>query len=265
MNYLLFNSSFFNSSLAIYALVFFLLLLRYFGIAGVTYFVVWIWQKERFYKIRIQHKFPAKKEIVAEINNSLVSFIIFGFVGLWIYHGNKSGYYEIYSNLVKYGLVYYIFSIVMIILFHDTWFYWMHRAIHIQPFFRIIHKIHHNSTNPSPFASFSFHPFESVLEALVLPLFLLVFPLHFSTIIIFLFFMTVMNVIGHLGYEFYPSGFTINKFLRWNNTSTHHNMHHKFFNCNYGLYFNFWDRLMGTNHPDYQNTFELIKANKKKL
>jgi sterol desaturase/sphingolipid hydroxylase (fatty acid hydroxylase superfamily) len=37
-------------------------------------------------------------------------------------------------------------------------------------------------------------------------------------------------------------------------------MHHRLVKCNYGLYFNIWDRLMGTNHPDYEKSFnEVVK------
>jgi Delta7-sterol 5-desaturase len=42
------------------------------------------------------------------------------------------------------------------------------------------------------------------------------------------------------------------------NTATHHNMHHQLLKHNFGLYFNFWDRLMGTNHPEYEQRFEEI-------
>ncbi len=30
-------------------------------------------------------------------------------------------------------------------------------------------------------------------------------------------------------------------------------MHHEKPNGNYGIYFNWWDRLMGTNHVDYED------------
>jgi sterol desaturase/sphingolipid hydroxylase (fatty acid hydroxylase superfamily) len=72
--------------------------------------------------------------------------------------------------------------------------------------------------------------------------------------------MTIMNVLGHLGYELFPRGFTKGRLTWWHNTSTHHNMHHSKSNCNYGLYFNWWDRLMGTNHREYHATFEAVKA-----
>jgi hypothetical protein len=34
---------------------------------------------------------------------------------------------------------------------------------------------------------------------------------------------------------------------------THHAQHHEKFRANFGLYFNVWDRLMGTNHRDYEH------------
>jgi sterol desaturase/sphingolipid hydroxylase (fatty acid hydroxylase superfamily) len=32
-------------------------------------------------------------------------------------------------------------------------------------------------------------------------------------------------------------------------------MHHESMRGNFGLYFNFWDRIMGTNHPGYEQRF----------
>jgi len=68
--------------------------------------------------------------------------------------------------------------------------------------------------------------------------------------------MTILNVLGHLGYEFYPRNFVANPLTNWNNTSFHHNQHHQKFNCNYGLYFNWWDKICKTNHIEYQKQFE---------
>src|SRR4029077_10168023 len=68
-------------------------------------------------------------------------------------------------------------------------------------------------------------------------------------------YMILMNVMGHLGYELFPKSFVRNKWLNWQNTYTHHNMPHHYSKHNYGLYFNWWDRLMGTNHPRYREEF----------
>jgi sterol desaturase/sphingolipid hydroxylase (fatty acid hydroxylase superfamily) len=136
----------------------------------------------------------------------------------------------------------------------------MHRAIHHKSVYKYVHRVHHVSTNPTPWASFSFHPLEAVLEVGILPIMVFLMPLHPAAIVTWLLFMTLMNVMGHLGFELFWKGFTTGKITKWANTSVHHNMHHKYVNSNFGLYFNLWDRIMGTNHKNYTEEFEAIKS-----
>ena len=41
----------------------------------------------------------------------------------------------------------------------------------------------------------------------------------------------------------------------WITTVTHHDLHHAQAGWNYGLYFTWWDRMMGTEHPRYYEKF----------
>jgi sterol desaturase/sphingolipid hydroxylase (fatty acid hydroxylase superfamily) len=34
---------------------------------------------------------------------------------------------------------------------------------------------------------------------------------------------------------------------------THHDQHHRYFRCNYATHFSWWDRAMGTLHPDHDS------------
>jgi sterol desaturase/sphingolipid hydroxylase (fatty acid hydroxylase superfamily) len=235
---------------------FLILSVRYLIFAGLAFFIFWVWKKDKFSIYRIQQKFPESEKIFFEIKYSFLTFFIFACVGVGIYLARKSGYTLIYSNIDEYGWGYFFFSILASILLHDTYFYWMHRLIHHKWLFKKVHAVHHNSTNPSPWAAFSFHPFEAILEAGILPILVFILPLHIGAIVIFLLFMTILNVLGHLGYEFYPRNFVANPLTNWNNTSFHHNQHHQKFNCNYGLYFNWWDKICKTNHIEYQKQFE---------
>jgi sterol desaturase/sphingolipid hydroxylase (fatty acid hydroxylase superfamily) len=158
------------------------------------------------------------------------------------------------------GIPYLLFSIVALILVHDTYFYWAHRTMHHKKIYRFVHRVHHDSTNPTPFAAFSFHPLEAIIEVGILPILVFILPLHPIAILVWLLFMTFMNVLGHLGFEIFPSGFTTNPLTKLSNTSVHHNMHHKYVNYNFGLYFNFWDKWMGTNHPNYHQEFESVAS-----
>jgi sterol desaturase/sphingolipid hydroxylase (fatty acid hydroxylase superfamily) len=134
--------------------------------------------------------------------------------------------------------------------------------MHHKLFFKTFHLLHHKSTNPSPWAAYSFHPLEALVEAGIFVVFLFTIPIHYLHLLIFFFIMIVYNVYGHLGYELYPKWFSRHKIGKWINTSISHNQHHQFFKGNYGLYFTVWDRFMGTIRPDYEKQFEQVKSRK---
>ncbi len=160
------------------------------------------------------------------------------------------------------GWLYFAFSFIVMLVVHDTYFYWMHRMMHTRWGMKYIHISHHKSINPSPWAAFSFHPLEAIIEAGIIFVFAFTFPFHPLALIFFMFFMTIYNVYGHLGWELYPKNFHKNKIGKWINTSINHNLHHKKFEGNYGLYFLYWDRWMGTIRSDYDETYELIQNRK---
>ena len=128
-----------------------------------------------------------------------------------------------------------------------------------------MHLIHHKSFNPTPWTTFSFHPIEAVMQVLILPIMVFAIPLHPLAILTWSMYQLVLNVGGHTGFEVMRSGFTQRIHTLWSNTATHHNMHHKHVNCNYSLYFNIWDRIMGTNHQRYHEEFEAGVARRKKM
>jgi lathosterol oxidase len=233
---------------------------RYIILAGLAYLIFYVIWKEKWTHKKIQQRFPGKERIWFEIKYSMLNMIIFVITGLGVAAMTKMGIAHFYKNISDYGWGYFFISIIIMIFLHDTYFYWAHRFMHIKKLYPYVHKVHHQSINPTPWAAFSFHPIEGFLEAAIVPIIVLIMPVHGLAIFIFVLFSTILNVLGHLGFEIYPKGFTQNKWWWWNNTSTHHNMHHSLFDCNYGLYFNFWDKLMGTNHEKYHETFEKMAS-----
>ncbi|TGN17369.1 sterol desaturase family protein [Leptospira idonii] len=232
--------------------------IRYIAFAGAAYYLVWKKGKDRLAHRLIQGKLPEFQKIKHEVLYSLSTMVVFGLVGVLIFWAKKNGYAKIYDDISEKGIPYLFFSLLALILFHDFYFYCTHRFMHWKPIFKHVHLVHHKSTNPSPWAAFAFHPYEAVIEAGVVPIFILFVPVHNLTIVLFLVYMTFLNVLGHLAFELFPKGFVGSKWTGWHNTTTHHNMHHKWFHCNYGLYFNWWDKIFGTNHKDYQKQFDEI-------
>lgn len=240
-----------------------LIFLRYALPAALVFYVAYRLKRLDWWPWKIQQKFPKGSQIRAEILYSLMSSFIFGSMALAVFFLRKAGYGAMYFEIGQHGWGYWAFSILAMIFAHDTYFYWAHRLMHHPRLFKTLHLVHHQSVNPTPFTAFSFHPLESLLEFGIVPLIALLLPVHPSALFLFTLWSIVFNILGHSGYEFSPSGFTRHRLFKWINTPTHHNLHHTKSACNYGLYFNFWDRLMGTNDPDYDKIFESIKMRKR--
>ncbi len=238
----------------------FLLSVRFFLFAGAIFLFLYVWKRKKYWYAKIQQRYPGNKYIFHEIKYSFLTVLIFGIVIVQVMWASKTRLTLVYYPIDKHGYPYYFLSIILMIVLHDAYFYWTHRFLHWKPVFRMVHKVHHHSINPTPFSSYCFHPFEALIEIGIVPLIVFTIPYHVSALAVFTIYTLVLNVVGHTGYEFFPKGFASHKIWKWHNTPTHHNMHHKFTKCNYGLYFNFWDRVMKTNHAKYEEYFEGVVA-----
>jgi lathosterol oxidase len=214
---------------------------RYILFAGSAYLFFWKWNNPLTKKYRIQQKDFKSEDLVREFKTSIVTSFIFGIVLAISFYNQRNQLFNLQtpSNLKQFWG-----WLIFLVLFHDTYFYWMHRLIHHPKLFNLVHKTHHLSKNPSPFAALSFHPIESFLEvAWTIPMARL---LPMFTWFIFAFLIVIINVLGHLGVEIYPDFLRKNQITKYLNFSKDHNDHHNYFHGNYGLYFSFWDRIMKT-------------------
>lgn len=209
---------------------------------------------------RIRNKTPTTTQMKREIRVSVVTVLIFSLNGFGVFLGAQIGIYQIYDNFALYGLGYFAFSLILVTLAHDTYFYWAHRLMHVPRLFPWFHRTHHKSHNPTPWTAYAFDPLEAMVQAAFLPLFLLFAPLHGLAIFIFLVHMILRNVLGHLGYEIMPRGMAHHPILSALTTATHHDQHHANGQYNFGLYFTWWDRLMGTENPKYRTRFAQITS-----
>jgi len=235
------------------------IVLRYLVLASLAFIVFYIFKKHSWLHRKIQQRFPLRKDYVREIGYSIITAFIFAFVGTLVFATPFRQFTQVYLDFQDYSLAYFIFSIVLMLFIHDTYFYWTHRWMHLKPVFKLFHKVHHLSTNPSPWAALAFHPLEAIVEASVIIVIVVLIPVHPFSIGIFLLLMMLYNVYGHLGYELYPKAFSRSFMGKWINTSFSHNQHHQYFEGNYGLYFLFWDRWMKTLRSDYDKRFEELR------
>lgn len=227
-------------------LFFVILLIRYFITAGFFY-AFYLKVKNNKTDKQLLSTRPLKKEQVKkEIYWSIVSSAIFAFFGAVTYWLYLHDYTAIYLDASKFDYWYLPLSLLIVLLLHETYYYWLHRAMHIPKIYKVVHKVHHESLSTTPWTAFSFHPWESILEALIVPAILIFVPMNIYVLLFYLILMTFSSMINHLDIEIYPASFRNSKFGKLWIDATHHHYHHKEFTTNYGLYFTFWDKWMGT-------------------
>lgn len=219
--------------------------LRYFVAAG---FFEWFsmslfkgWFRER----KIQSPDNSSGEIRRDIGWSLLTIIIFG-AHFAIWFGPLRTHTLLYPGIEPYGVWWLLVSIAVMSIVHDAWFYWVHRLLHQKILFRWFHAIHHEALNPTVWTSFSFHPVEAFLLSLIMPIILILIPVNSSVFIFYLSIQFLQNVYGHCGYEFFSKKSLQGKVGLWLMNGTQHNLHHSKGHSNYGLIFNWWDKLFGT-------------------
>ena len=242
---------------AVATLVMFLVVMgRYLLIAGLFYGVFYLWFPSRWQQRKINQRAYKKHQFRNEIKWSLITAFLFSVAGAAMMMLWQKGWTKVYLAIHDYPLWWLPVSLTIALLLHETYYYWLHRWMHHPRIFRIVHKVHHDSNITSPWTAFSFHPLEGLLQAIFLPMLLLVLPIHLYVLVIQLTIMTFSSVINHLDIEVYPRNFHKHFLGKWLIGATHHSLHHKQFKSNYGLYFTFWDKWKKTESPLFDKLFE---------
>ena len=205
---------------------------------------------------RIQHRRAMSADYRREIVASLRSSIVFSLIGVGVFVAQRNG---IFPARVATGGPAILSYIVAMLVAHDAYFYWTHRAMHHPRLFGWMHRLHHRSVTPTPFAAYSFSISEAVVQALFVVLWVGAIATPFQATMIFMLIQILRNAWGHCGFELHPAGMVDHPVFGRLTTTLHHDLHHSGdFAHNYGLWFTWWDRWMGTEHPDYRSTFREI-------
>jgi sterol desaturase/sphingolipid hydroxylase (fatty acid hydroxylase superfamily) len=231
---------------------------RYLIVAGSAW-TVGYWLCSRSWSTRkIIAKSPTRSDVLWELRHSASTLLVFAVIGTVTVVAAHAGLTRIYDRIADFGWCWFWASLAAAIVMHDTYFYWTHRLMHVPWLFRHVHRTHHHSRNPTPWAAYSFSPIEAVIESLIFPLVVLILPMHPAAVMLFLGWQILFNVIGHAGFEYHPQRFLGSPMRFLVNTPTNHIMHHQVPVGNYGLYFNVWDRIMATNSVHYEERFRAV-------
>jgi sterol desaturase/sphingolipid hydroxylase (fatty acid hydroxylase superfamily) len=228
---------------------------RYAIFAVATWALLWIVLKGPLRARKIREHSPAAGQLLVEFIVSLRSIAIFATVALAQSYMSRAGAYPLTHVALQWGPAWLWASLLLMILGHDAYFYWTHRAMHDPRLFKAFHGRHHRSHNPSPFTAYSFDLSEAAVMASFVILWPFIVPTPWEVIPLFILHQIVRNTLAHCGYELMPATSGGRPLLDWLTTTTHHDLHHAQSDSNFGLYFTWWDRWMKTENPDFDTAF----------
>lgn len=155
--------------------------------------------------------------------------------------------------------IWFIVFFIIIRFWQSFHFYWIHRFIHHTWLFKNVHYLHHRNINVGPWSGISMHPVEHVLYYSSI-LIHFVLPSHPIHVIFHMFALNLGAVISHSGFD----KLIINDKEIWKAGSFFHQLHHRFFQCNFGSEEMPLDRWFGSFHDGTDEATQRIREKMKK-
>lgn len=139
--------------------------------------------------------------------------------------------------------VLFVLWLLVLPLILSSHFYGIHRVLHWPPLYKSVHRLHHRNTHIGPWSGMSMHPVEHVFYlSSVLVHFII--PSHPIIVLVHLYTRTMAPAFSHAGFE----KVLVKDSKLVDAADFHHQLHHRFFECNYGNVDTPWDRWFGSYH-----------------
>ncbi len=136
-----------------------------------------------------------------------------------------------------------VLLVLLIPMWETTHFFLIHRLIHTSKLYQRVHALHHRNTNVGPWSGLSMHPLEHIVYLSTILIHFVV-PSTPFLIAFHLMYFTLSAATTHTGYQ----GIVINGKLVLPLGTFHHQLHHRYFTCNYGGLEMPWDQWTGSFH-----------------
>jgi sterol desaturase/sphingolipid hydroxylase (fatty acid hydroxylase superfamily) len=139
--------------------------------------------------------------------------------------------------------IWFIALFLLIPVWESFYFYWIHRFLHIPFFYKHVHALHHRNINVGPWSGMAMHPVEHLifLGSVLIHFVVAAHPVH---ILFHLQYYALTAATTHTGFE----GMVVKDKNRLKLGTFHHQMHHRYFECNYGSLELPWDKWFGSFH-----------------
>jgi Delta7-sterol 5-desaturase len=139
-------------------------------------------------------------------------------------------------------------------------FYLVHRLLHWPPLYKSVHRLHHRNIHIGPWSGMSMHPVEHVIYlSSVLVHFVL--PSHPVIVLLHLYSRSLGPAFSHSGFE----KLLVKDTAVFDSADFHHQLHHRFFECNYGTLDAPWDRWFGSFHDGSDEATVRVREQRKRM
>ena len=145
-------------------------------------------------------------------------------VGLWLAYANGIAPMIDFAN----HPLWFVLWFPLIGIWYSFHFYCMHRLLHWKPLYERFHSVHHRNVSTGPWSGFSMHPVEHLLYLSSLLIHLVV-PSHPVHMLFHCYWLTLATATSHSGYQALVLGSA-----QVDIATFFHQLHHRYFTCNYG-------------------------------
>ena len=149
---------------------------------------------------------------------------------------------------------YLIACVFLVILWSTAHFYFVHRWMHWPAVYPHVHELHHRNVDIGPWTGISMHPFEHLFYFSLFMLWWIV-PVHPVIIVMTGFYQGISPCISHSGFDYLRLGP-----LRVKTGDWFHQLHHQYFNLNYGNTPTPLDKVFGSWHDGSPESLAVQKA-----
>ena len=156
--------------------------------------------------------------------------------------------------------VFFVLWMALIPMWSGLHFYWVHRLEHHPKLYKHVHAVHHRNVNVGPWSGISNHWYENILYFTTYFIHLIV-PSHPLHLLFHTYFQQISPVFSHCGFE---------KLIRKDSEFAKsgdffHQLHHRYFECNYGTSEIPFDKWFGTFHDGSEEGTRKTRAHKKQM
>jgi len=156
--------------------------------------------------------------------------------------------------------IWFILLFPVLAIWQSFHFYMVHLFLH-QPFvYKHVHAVHHRNVNPGPWSGMSMHPIEAFGYCSAM-LIMLVLPSHPVHMLFLGYWLMLGAASSHSGYEAIwakdRQALLLGAFF--------HQLHHRYYECNYGNAETPWDKWFGTYHDGSEDATKRTRNRKREM